>query len=87
MVDCTRAYRVQCWAATQHPPAVLCGPSHRWSVDVVCDNGPGILDAALDIWAYHHDITLAFIAPGHPVQGPFASIFNGRLRDKCLNER
>jgi putative transposase len=42
---------------------------------------------ALDQWADHHGITLAFIEPGRPVQNAFIESFNGRFRDECLNEQ
>ena len=52
---------------------------------IVCDNGPEFVSLALDQWAAAHDVTLAFIRPGHPVENCFVESFNGKLRDECLN--
>ena len=57
-----------------------------YAPSIVCDNGPEFRSEALDQWADHHGITLAFIEPGRPVQNAFIESFNGRFRDECLNE-
>jgi putative transposase len=33
-----------------------------------------------------HDIRLAFIRPGKPVENEYIESFNGKFRDECLNE-
>lgn len=53
---------------------------------IVLDNGSEFRSQALDEWAYRHDVHLAFIEPGKPVQNAFAESFNGRMRDECLNQ-
>jgi len=53
---------------------------------IVCDNGPEFASTALDRWAYEHNVRLAFIEPGKPVQNPYVESFNGKFRDECLNE-
>lgn len=53
---------------------------------IVMDNGPEFTGRALDAWAYHRGVALAFIAPGKPSQNGFAESFNGKFRDECLNQ-
>jgi putative transposase len=53
---------------------------------ICCDNGPEFAGRALDQWAHAKGVVLDFIDPGKPVQNAYAESFNGRLRDKCLNE-
>jgi len=53
---------------------------------IVCDNGPEFRGEALDQWAHRHQVQLAFIEPGKPVQNAYIESFNGKLRDECLNE-
>ena len=53
---------------------------------IVCDNGPEFTSAALDEWAYQHDVILDFIDPGKPTQNAFIESFNGTFREECLNE-
>ena len=53
---------------------------------IVCDNGPEFRSEMLDQWAHRHQVQLAFIEPGKPVQNAFIESFNGKLRDECLNE-
>lgn len=53
---------------------------------IVCDNGSEFTSLALDQWATQHEVTLAFIRPGHPVENCFIESFNGKLRDECLNQ-
>ena len=37
-------------------------------------------------WADENAVEWHYIAPGKPMQNGFVESFNGRLRDKCLNE-
>lgn len=53
---------------------------------ITVDHGPEFEGQALDAWAYQHDIRLAFIRPGKPVENAYIESFNGRFRDECLNE-
>jgi putative transposase len=50
------------------------------------DNGPEFCGRALVTWAHDRGITLRLIEPGKPTQNAFIESFNGRFRDKCLNE-
>jgi putative transposase len=52
---------------------------------ITVDNGGEFVSRAMDAWAYAHDVRLAFIRPGRPVENAFIESFNGRLRDECLN--
>jgi putative transposase len=52
---------------------------------ITVDNGSEFMSRAMDAWAYAHDVRLAFIRPGRPVENAFIESFNGRLRDECLN--
>ena len=54
---------------------------------IVVDNGPEFTGRALGEWALRHDVKLAFIRPGKPIENAFIESFNGRFRDECLNER
>lgn len=53
---------------------------------IVVDNGPEFTGRALGEWVLAHDVTLAFIRPGKPIENAFIESFNGRFRDECLNE-
>lgn len=53
---------------------------------LVTDNGPEFTGRALGEWVMAHEIRLAFIRPGKPIENPFIESFNGRFRDECLNE-
>jgi putative transposase len=53
-------------------------------VAISVDNGAEFVSRAI-AWAYAHDVRLAFIRPGRPVENAFIESFNGRLRDECLN--
>ena len=55
-------------------------------VSITVDHGPEFEGQALDVWAYQHDIRLAFIRPGKPVENAYIESFNGKFRDECLNE-
>jgi putative transposase len=39
----------------------------------------------MDVWAYQYRVHLDFIRPGKPMENSYIEIFNGRLRDECLN--
>src|SRR5215467_10848849 len=52
---------------------------------ITLDNGPEFVGQALDAWAYMHQVTLDFIAPGKPTQNAHIESFNGKFRDECLN--
>ena len=52
---------------------------------ITVDNGSELQSRAMDVWAYRHHTTLAFIRPGKPVENTFIESFNGRLRDEGLN--
>ncbi len=53
---------------------------------IVVYNGTELVSKALDEWAYRNHIRLHFIEPGKLVQSAIVESFNGRFRDKCLNE-
>ena len=55
-------------------------------VSITVDHGPEFEGQALDVWAYQHDIRLAFIRPGKPVENAYVERFNGKFRDQYLNE-
>jgi len=48
--------------------------------------GPEFARHALDAWAFQCGVSRHFIQPGKPVQNAFIESFNGKVRDKCLNE-
>ncbi|MGJ8713336.1 integrase core domain-containing protein, partial [Pantoea agglomerans] len=50
------------------------------------DQGPEFTCRALDQWTFEHGVELRLIQPGKPTQNGFIESFNGRFRDKCLNE-
>ena len=39
----------------------------------------------LDLWAYHHQVTIEFSRPGKPTDNAHIESFNGSFRDECLN--
>jgi putative transposase len=53
---------------------------------IVTDNGPEFTGRAMGEWVLNHNIKLAFIRPGKPIENAFIESFNGRFRDECLNE-
>jgi len=53
---------------------------------ILVDNGSEFRSAALDAWAYTHNVTLEFIQPGKPIQNAAIESFNGRMRDELLNQ-
>ena len=50
------------------------------------DQGPEFTGRALDQWACLHGVQLKLIQAGKPTQNAFIESFNGRFRDKCLND-
>ncbi len=52
---------------------------------ITVDNGSEFSSKHLDAWAVAHNVMLAFIRPGRPVENGFIESFNGRLRDEFLN--
>ena len=58
----------------------------RGKPGVVSDNGTELTSNAVLRWAAGHGIEWHYIAPGKPMQNAFVELFNGRLRDECLNE-
>ncbi len=52
---------------------------------VFCDNGSEFSGRLLDLWAYHHKVTMEFSRPGKPTDNAHIESFNGSLRDECLN--
>lgn len=55
-------------------------------VQITTDNGPEFTGSALEAWAFSRDVKLHFIEPGKPSQNGYIESFNGKFRDKCLNE-
>jgi hypothetical protein len=48
--------------------------------------GTEFASRALDVWTWQHQIQLAFITPGRPVENSYIESFNGRrLRNEFLN--
>jgi putative transposase len=50
------------------------------------DNGPEFNSRAFIGWAQTHGIRHILIEPGRPTQNGYIESFDGRFRDKCLNE-
>jgi len=57
-----------------------------YPLGILVDNGSEFRSAALDAWAYAHNVTLEFIQPGNPIQNAAIEGFNGRMRDELLNQ-
>lgn len=53
---------------------------------IVSDNGTELTSNAILRWQQQRAVGWHYIAPGKPMQNPFAESFIGRLRDECLNE-
>ncbi len=53
---------------------------------IVSDNGTEMTSHAVLKWCQDTSVGWHYIAPGKPMQNAFVESFNGRLRDKCLNE-
>jgi putative transposase len=49
------------------------------------DQGSEFISLDMDLWAYHHGVTLDFSRPGKPTDNAFIEAFNGRLRAECLS--
>jgi len=49
------------------------------------DNGPEFISKQLDVWCKDHQITLAFIQPGKPMQNGYIERCNGSIRNELLN--
>jgi putative transposase len=49
------------------------------------DNGPEFVSAQLDEWCRQHNILLAFIQPGKPMQNAYVERCNGNIRRELLN--
>ena len=54
---------------------------------ITVDHGQEFTSSALDWWSNENNVTLDFIRPGKPMENAHIESFNGRFRDKCLNER
>ena len=52
---------------------------------IYCDNGSEFSGRSVDLWAYANKVTLEFSRPGKPTDNAFIELFNGSLRDECLN--
>lgn len=52
---------------------------------VFVDNGSEFTGQLLDLWAYHHRVTIDFSRPGKPTDNCYVETFNGSYRDECLN--
>ncbi|PHS76025.1 MAG: hypothetical protein COB19_01595 [Porticoccus sp.] len=50
------------------------------------DQEPEFTGRVLDQWAYRHGVELKLIQPGEPMQNGYVESFNGKFRDKCLND-
>ncbi len=56
----------------------------RYPAALRSDNGPELACEAMRDWAGER-VGLAFIPPGQPWCNGYIELFNGRLRDECLN--
>ncbi len=52
---------------------------------IYCDNGPEFIGRTLDLWAYVNHVQIDLSRPGKPTDNAHVELFNGRLRDECLN--
>lgn len=53
---------------------------------MVSDNGSELTSNAILKWQEDRHVEWHYTTPGKPMQNGFVESFNGRLRDKCLNE-
>jgi len=53
---------------------------------IVSDNGTELTSNDILRWCSEHRIKWHYIAPGKPMQNGFVESFNGRMRDKLVNE-
>ena len=89
--DCTReclAIEVDTSLTGRRVAAVLerLADSRGLPRSITVDHGPEFEGQVLDAWAYAHQLQLAFIRPGKPVENAYIESFNGKFRDECLNE-
>jgi putative transposase len=49
------------------------------------DKGPEFISHKLDLWCRQHNIQLAFIQPGKPMQNGYVERCNGNIRKELLN--
>lgn len=49
------------------------------------DNGPEFISHTLDQWCRNHQISLAYIQPGKPMQNGYVERCNGSVRNELLN--
>ena len=61
-------------------------PAHGRPVAIVMDNDTEFTSSAMFRGSQGTGVDLRFIEPGKPLQYAVIESFNGRLRDKCLNE-
>ncbi len=54
---------------------------------IVCDNGTELTSKAMFFWSQSGGVKLHFIQPGKPTQNAFVESFNGKFRDRCLNQQ
>jgi putative transposase len=59
--------------------------SRKLPKTIVCDNGPEFTSKAMYFWAKKARAKLHFIQPGKPTQNAFVEIFNGKMREYCLD--
>ena len=52
---------------------------------ITVDHGTEFQSRALEDWAYRRGVQLDSTKPGRLTEGAFIELFNGRLRDECLN--
>ncbi len=59
---------------------------HRDAPQVLrCDNGSEFCSQIVDLWAYHHNVSIDFSRPGKPTDNAHVESFNGTFRKECLN--
>jgi putative transposase len=54
-------------------------------ISITVDHGTEFTSRALEDWACRRGVKLDFIRSGKPTGNGHIELFNGRLRDKCLN--
>ncbi len=52
---------------------------------IYCDNGSVLQSRLVDLWAYAKKVQLEFSRPDKPTDNAHIELFNGSLRDECLN--
>jgi putative transposase len=53
---------------------------------IVSDNGTELTSNAILSWCAERGVNWHYTAPGKPMQNGYVESFNGRMRDKFLNE-